>query len=263
MAKSWRPTFSRLLQEPAAAPLPQAGEGQGEGLFAATLPSPRLSRERERGRSAIFTRGGCSRLAAVLLVALLCGSARPAAAGEADFRKVTDYLWFALGASIGFVLHEGSHLTLDYALDARPTFVGVKLGPFPFFAIQPTNVHDNQRRYAIAQAGFMMQDLYSELILQIDPKLRQHHRPLLKGMMAMHLGLSLGYAITGFAGIGPPQSDVNTMARALGVPPWGIGLMLMAPVVCDTYRYFVPESRWAPWVSIAGKLSMIGAALTF
>lgn len=202
-------------------------------------------------------------LALALILTLLCGAARPAAAREADFRKFTDYLWFALGASLGFVLHEASHLTLDYALDAKPTFVPVSLGPFPFFAIQPTDVHTNQRRYAIAQAGFMMQDLYSELILQVDPKLRQHHHPMLKGLLAIHLGLSLGYAITGFAHIGPAQSDVNTMSRASGIPPWGIGLMLMGPVVCDTYRYFVPDSRWAPWVSIASKLSMIGASVAF
>lgn len=203
------------------------------------------------------------RLAAALLVAIAIFSARPALAREADFRRFTDYLWLLLGAGAGLALHEGSHLALDYALDTKPKLVGVKLGPFPFFAIEPTQIHSNQQRYSIAMAGFMMQDLYSELILHIDPQLREHHRPFLKGMLAMHVGLMLGYAITGFAHIGPPQSDVNTMSRALGAPPWAIGLLLFVPAACDTYRYFVPNSRFAPWVSLTGKLSMVGAALAF
>jgi hypothetical protein len=35
------------------------------------------------------------------------------------------------------------------------------------------------------------------------------------------------------------------------------------PVITDTYRYFVPDSRWAPWVSLGGKLTMLGATLAF
>lgn len=203
------------------------------------------------------------RVAGALVLALLLGTARPAACREADFRRFTDYLWLLLGAGIGLALHEGAHLALDYALDTKPIVVPVSLGPFPFFAIQPTDIRNDQQRYSIAMAGFMMQDLYSEIILHADPRLREHHRPLLKGMLVMHVGLMLGYAITGFANIGPPQSDVNTMSRALHVPTWGIGLMLITPAAVDTYRYFVPNSRWAPWVSLAGKLSMVGAALTF
>jgi hypothetical protein len=203
------------------------------------------------------------RVASVLALVLVLGSARPAMAREADFRRFTDYLWLVLGAGIGLALHEGTHLALDYALDAHPSIVGVHLGPFPFFAIQPNTLANSQQRYSVAMAGFMMQDLYSEVILHADPHLRAHHRPLLKGMLAMHVGLMTGYAITGFAHVGPAQSDVGAMGRALNVPSWAIGLMLIAPAACDTYRYFVPDSRWAPWVSLAGKLSMVGAALTF
>lgn len=203
------------------------------------------------------------RLGFALIIVLLVGTARPAAAREADFRRFTDYLWLLIGAGIGLALHEGAHLALDYALDTKPTVVPVSLGPFPFFAIQPTDIKSQQHRYAIAMSGFMMQDLYSEIILHADPKLREHHRPLLKGMLLLHVLLTTGYAITGFAHVGPPQSDVNSMSRSLGVPPWGIGLMLIVPAACDTYRYFVPNSRWAPWVSLAGKLTMVGASLSF
>lgn len=182
---------------------------------------------------------------------------------EADFRRFTDYLFLLLGAGTGLVLHEGGHVLMDYAVGAEPTFVPVKLGPFPFFAIQPSHLETNQQRYTVAMTGFMMQDIYSELILHIDPRLREHHHPFLKGMLAFHVLLNTGYAITGFANIGPAQSDVNTMARSLGVPPWSIGLMLIAPALVDTYRYFVPDSRWAPWVSMGSKLTMIGGALAF
>lgn len=202
-------------------------------------------------------------VAALLLCAMLGLFPAPAGAREADFRRFPDYLWLLLGAGVGFVVHESGHLLFDAMLGTDPKFVGVKLGPFPFFAIQPTNLHSNQERYFIAQAGFMMEDVYSELILGINPHLREHHRPFLKGMLAFHVVVDVGYAVTGIAGIGPSQSDVNTMSRGLGVPPWAIGLMLLVPAAGDTYRYFVPDSHWAPWVSLGGKLTMVGASLTF
>ena len=172
-------------------------------------------------------------------------------------------MWLLLGAGAGFVIHESGHLLFDAALNTSPKFVPVKLGPFPFFAIQPTHIRNNQQRYTIAQAGFMMEDLYSEAILQADPRIIEQHHPFLKGMLLFHVVVDTGYAVTGIFNVGPSQSDVNTMSRGLGVPPWAIGIMLLGPAACDTYRYFVPESRWAPWVSLGGKLTMIGAAAAF
>ena len=46
---------------------------------------------------------------------------------------------------------------------------------------------------------FAMQDLWSELTLGLVPRLREQRHPFLKGMLAFHVLLSLGYAITGFA----------------------------------------------------------------
>jgi hypothetical protein len=220
------------------------------------FPAPQYRRY-GLGRSGLV-----SGLLSCVLVLVLALPA-PALAREANFRRFTDYLWFALGAGIGLALHEGAHLLVDVATDAKPEIMPVSLGPFPFFAIGPTNIQTQQQRYAIAMAGFVMQDLYSETILQLDPRLREHDRPLLKGMLALHTLLTTGYAITGFAGVGPLQSDVNTLARALAIPPWAVGLLLISPALCDTYRYFVPGSRWAPWVSITGKLTLLGGVLTF
>lgn len=214
---------------------------------------------RSQARRSVLHR---TRVLACLLLVLL-SLPRSASAREANFRRFTDYLWFALGAGIGLALHEGAHLLVDVATDAKPEIMAVSLGPFPFFAIGPTNIQSQQQRYAISMAGFVMQDVYSEAILGFDPRLREHNRPLLKGMLALHTLLSTGYAITGFAGIGPLQSDVNTLSRALAIPPWAVGLMLITPALCDTYRYFVPGSRWAPWVSLTGKLTLLGGVLTF
>jgi hypothetical protein len=189
--------------------------------------------------------------------------ARPARAQEADFRRVSDYAWFLLGAASGLVLHESGHLIMDYSLGADPTLVPVKLGPFPFFAIQPRNIRSNQDRYAITVAGFSAQDLWSELTLGFCPRLKSRHHPFLKGMLALHIGLSIGYAITGFANVGPQQSDVNNMAFALGVPQWVVASLLIVPALADLYRYFVPDSRFAPWVSLTSKLTAVGISFTF
>lgn len=182
---------------------------------------------------------------------------------EANFRRPTDYLWILLGAAAGFVMHETGHVLMDLSFGKVPRFVPVKLGPFPFFAIEPQGIRGGQERYFIAAAGFLTQDLWSELILGFVPRLRERDRPLLKGLLGFHIVLSLGYAVTAYAGIGPPQSDVNSMARGLGVPSWAIGVLLTVPAVCDLYRYLVPDTRWAPYVSIGGKLGTAGIAFAF
>ena len=47
------------------------------------------------------------------------------------------------------------------------------------------------------------------------------------------------------------------MAESLGVnEPW-IGAMLIVPTVCDLWRYFDPDSRWARWLSRASKIGLV------
>jgi hypothetical protein len=182
---------------------------------------------------------------------------------EADFRHFVDYVWFAAGAVTGFVGHELGHVAADLMAGKSIDFVRTDLGPFPFFAIQPCCNLTRREEYAIASAGFLVQDVNSELIFWIAPRIRSQRHAFLKGVLVFDIALSLGYAITGFAGIGPPQSDVNTMARGLAVPPWQVGLMLAIPAAVDVYRYLVPGSVWAPWVSVQGKLLTLGAVFTF
>ena len=102
---------------------------------------------------------------------------------------------------------------------SRSASSAVSLGPIPFFAIQPCCNLTPRENYVIGSAGFVVGDVSSELILQIAPRLRSRRHAFLKGVLMFDILLAAGYAVTGFAGIGPSQSDVNTMARGLGVPP--------------------------------------------
>lgn len=139
----------------------------------------------------------------------------------------------------------------------------VKLGPFPFFSLTACCQLTPREEWMIASAGFVSQQMTSELILGFAPKIRAHRRPFLKGVLMFDILLSVGYAISGFANVGPPQSDVMTMARAMNTEPWKIGFMLTVPATVDLVRYFVPELQWAPWVSIQSKLLVAGAFVTF
>jgi hypothetical protein len=210
-----------------------------------------------------------------LLLALLSGSAARAddelnehlAKPEADFRRVSDWGWLLLGAASGFVGHELGHVAADLMTLHTPRFHETKTGPFYFFAIQPccgTLTHAEE--YAIASAGLTVNDLSAELILQISPRIRTRHAPFMKGVLLVDVGLEIGYAISGFVQsahpVGfPAQSDVGSMSRALGIDPWKVGLTVLVPALIDTYRYFVPHSRWAPWVSIQSKMLMTGIVL--
>jgi hypothetical protein len=208
------------------------------------------------------------RRAVALCLLLQLGSVRAVAdesleKPEADFRHVSDYAWFALGAAAGFVGHELGHVITDVFFGKSIKFVRVDLGPIPFFAIQPCCNLTHREEYVIGSAGFVVGDVSSELVLQIAPRLRSRRHAFLKGVLMFDIVLAVGYAITGFAGVGPPQSDVNTMSRGLQVPPWQVGLMLVVPAAVDLYRYLVPRSVWAPWTSVSGKMLLLGASFTF
>jgi len=205
------------------------------------------------------------RIAAALVIVLALTAARPSLAKdrEADFRKLKDWAYLALGAASGFVAHELSHVVADAIFGKSISFVGVKLGPFPFFAIQPCCNLTPKEEYVIASAGFDMQNINSELILWLAPHLRARRQAFLKGVLLLDVALDLGYGITALANVGPPQSDVMTMARGLGIPTWPIGLMLIVPAAMDVLRYFQPDNRWAPFASLQAKSMTLGLSFTF
>jgi hypothetical protein len=186
----------------------------------------------------------------------------PASATEPDYTRARDWILLLAGAAAGFVVHEAGHLGFDLAVGNDPEFKRVSLGPFPFFAIAPQNAHSNNEHYTMAMMGFLVEAAYSEAIFARNPELLHHHRPLLEGMLAFHVALDLGYAITGFAHVGPAESDVNTMARAGGIPSWSVATMLFVPLIFDVLRYVRPDTRrWSMWVGLGARLPVFGAAL--
>ena len=208
------------------------------------------------------------RIAAVLLAVVLlpaAASAQPATADQiqlpqpepAEEHRALDGVKFLAGAAIGLGLHEGGHLAFDAIFGADPRVVGVRFGPFPFFAITPRADLSGRREFAITSAGFWMQDLSSEWILTKQPSLRDEHAPVAKGVLAFNVLNAAGYAFVAFARAGPFERDTRGMADSIGVDERAIGALVLAPAVFDAIRYFKPEARWAKWASRAAKVGSV------
>jgi hypothetical protein len=115
-----------------------------------------------------------------------------------------------------------------------------------------------QKQYAIASAGINGQNITSEIILTLYPNLREEHRPFLKGVLAFDVFTSIGYALVGRK---DRDGDLRGMSEALGVSDKWMATLVFLPAAVDTYRYFYPESRWAPWISRGAKGYLLGLAL--
>jgi hypothetical protein len=188
----------------------------------------------------------------------------------------SDYGWFLAGGAAGFILHESAHALVAESLgfDARLESRGK---PIPFvvvrydlvskkdengnirYADEEGNPISNgaQKQYAIASAGINSQNITSELILTLHPNLREERRPFLKGVLAFDLLVSVGYALIGRK---DPDGDLRGMSEALDVSDKWMATLIFFPAAVDTYRYFYPESRWAPWVSRGSKAYLLGLA---
>lgn len=199
----------------------------------------------------------------VTVLAMPAAQARPHRR-DANYRRAADYFVLLAGAATGLLVHEGGHLTLDIVFRADPHIVPVWLGPLPFFAISPQDVRNERELYGIVMMGFLAESLYTEAIFARHPDLVHHHRPFLEGMLAFHAVLDVSYAITGFMNVGPSQSDVNSMARAAGIPRWAVSTMLIAPIAFDILRYVRPDTRrWSMWVGMASRLPMFSTVVVF
>lgn len=168
-------------------------------------------------------------------------SARLARADDATYESAEDWFVLAGGVLTGFVLHEAGHLTFDVLTDHGPKLKPVEFGPVPFFSIAPQNLKTRGELYGATMMGFFVEAIYTEMIFANYPDLRHRHHPFFEGLLLLHFALDLGYALTGVAGIGPHESDVNGMARAAGVSPAAISSMLALPLVFDLLRYFKPR----------------------
>jgi hypothetical protein len=207
---------------------------------------------------------GAAALIAVLATMAIGAPTTALARPDANYRRAADYGLLLTGALVAFVSHETGHLLMDGIFRTNPSLVGVSLGPLPFFAIQPGEIESDRELYVITQAGFMVEGIYTEIILRRHPELFLHHRPFMEGMLAFHAVLDLSYAITGLVQRGPPQSDVHSMARASGIPSWGIGTMLLVPLAFDAVRYFCPRTRrWSAVVGFNARFPMVMTSVVF
>ncbi len=183
------------------------------------------------------------------------------------------------GVASAFVAHELGHVLVNLAYGNTPQFESLQYAGFiPFFRISH-GMYCNEFGcfnddgepfkggrsgvYLITSAGFNVQHLVSELILSLDRPIRNHRSPMQKGMLFFNLSLSVGYVLSTWFQIKPPVGDIEGMADAAQLNPNWVALMVLIPTGLDLYRYFLPDSKWAPWVSRASKATFLGVSFAF
>lgn len=182
--------------------------------------------------------------------------------------------WFLGGAAAAFVGHESCHVAMNLSLGVVPEIRPVTyLGFVPFFSISPTVtcgangcVKDSGAPfgpgkgglYAIVAAGMQCQQISNEIILSTDPQLVRHEAPFRKGMLAFNVLLSLGYAVSNWAGVEPRSGDVSSLDRLVRAPQGLIALSVFAPAVLDALRFFFPDAPGLPFVSWVAKGALVG-----
>jgi hypothetical protein len=201
-------------------------------------------------------KAGAGSLAA--LTVALCLAVAPTSAQESAASKFGKVL---LGGAAGLGLHEGGHLVANWAFDEKVVVKKVNYKGIPFFALSHANNLSPRREYVVSAAGFWTQFLYSEQILTHHPNLKDEPAPFRKGMLAFHVVTSLVYAGAAFGKTGPVERDTRGMAYARRINERWIGLMVLAPALLDTYRFFHPEARWAAWTSRGAKLGSVALIL--
>ena len=178
---------------------------------------------------------------------------------QSNDRDAERALVFLAGGATALGAHEGGHLVLDYAFDARPGVKRVDFGIVPFFAITHRPV-SRRKEFAIASAGFWVQHAINEWLLTTRPGLRRERAAFEKGMLAFNVLASFAYSGAALAHAGPLERDTRGMALALGprgVDERWIGVLVLTPAALDAYRYFAPDRAWAKWASRAAKVGMV------
>jgi hypothetical protein len=199
-----------------------------------------------------------------------------------DIDSLPNFGLFAAGAISALTLHETGHLITNLAFGNVPGFTPILYAKFiPFFVIDPhlhacgtqpqQYCHQDGTRfgagrdgyYVINMAGFQMQNIGSELILSIWPDLYYTHAPYRKGMLAMDIFLSIGYGSFSLLGIEDPHGDLSGANERDLYPKVLLASAVILPAAVDLYRYFFPDSKWAPWVSRTAKAGLLGMDLCF
>ncbi len=220
-------------------------------------------------------------LAPGMALALEPSAVPPAAvdSGEASAPRITlkSTALFLAGAATAFVGHESCHVIANLVQGNTPRIESVRfLGFVPFFTISP-GIDCNRGRctrrngtpfgpgprglYLIVSAGFECQHVSDEVILTLEPKLRQREAPFRKGVVAFNTLTSIGYAVANWLSLEASAGDLHGMDEVSQVPRGVAALMIFTPAILDLGRYFFPDWRFLPWVSRASKTAIIGVTI--
>jgi hypothetical protein len=164
---------------------------------------------------------------------------------------------FLVGGALGLGTHEAGHVIANLALGEKPGLRKVDFHGIPFFAITHTSGLPPRREFTISSAGFWVQHAENEWMLSRRPQLRQERAPFAKGIFAFNVLASVAYAGTAFARTGPEERDTRGIAASARLDERWIGVMLLAPAVLDTWRYFHADAKWAAWTSRGVKIGMV------
>lgn len=197
-------------------------------------------------------------VAAILVTAELVRAQDPSTQPTPDAthseHRATSAATFLGGAGVALAAHEGGHLLFDGIFKAHPGIARVSFHGIPFFAITHDPGLSPRREFIIDSAGFWVQEATNEIILTRRPGLRRERAPFVKGVFALNVLLSAGYAGTAFARTGPVERDTRGMADSLRWKEPYVGLAILLPALLDAFRYYNPDARWATWGSRAAKI---------
>jgi hypothetical protein len=196
-----------------------------------------------------------------------------------DVTNVPSFLLFAGGALSGLALHELGHVTANLGYGNAPSVQGIVIDHFiPWFVIDARLTyahgvyyqHDGavfagggRGYYVINTAGFMVQNLGSEILLSAHPPLGDEHAPFAKGLLWMNMLLSIGYSTASLLGVEDPHGDIYGGSRHSGYPSQLIAGVVLSNGTLDLLRYLLPENVWLPWLSRASKVVLFGMDLPF
>ena len=185
----------------------------------------------------------------------------------------------AAGVLTAFLAHETGHIFANLMMGNNPHFEGTLVFGFvPFVVVSPGITCRGERcvdrsgehfaggrrgNYFIVTAGFHVQHLLDEVLLGAEPNLRTRAAPFQKGMLLFNLFLSCLYAGGAFTGLEDPHGDLVNAATLSGFHEAWLASLLLVPVALDAYRFFVPSSRWSPWVSRGAKAALLGLNFSF
>ena len=204
-----------------------------------------------------------------LLILLVGFLAAPASAQRQDSQQsdssaksaASRFGKLLLGGAAGLVLHESGHLVADWAFEEKVVVKKVDYKGIPFFALSHAHDLSPRREYVVSSAGFWSQYLYSEQILTHHPNLKNEQSPFRKGVLTFHVVTSLMYSGAAFGKTGPVERDTRGMAESIKINERWLGVLILAPALLDSYRYFHPDARWAAWTSRGVKMGSVALVL--